>query len=112
MSIVYVVHRVDDDLSAALQYGELKFITSGYVYPDKLEVDELPRDKLVKLRVASEAFRPNDYLLIAGDHLQVLALAGMLANRLLNYYVLRYDRQAKGYVAVSLPGLTAPYDHV
>lgn len=105
---VWVVHPVKDDLSAALQFGELKYINGGYVHGDELESipnfgEVIPANVLDKMSAAASEYKPTlDYLLIAGDHLQIAQFIALLIRRWEQCTVLRYDRQAKGYFPVEL----------
>jgi len=55
------------------------------------------------LDAAIRAFDPGrDYLLLVGDHIQVAALCAGLGARYGAFTVLRYDRQARGYVPVRI----------
>ena len=111
---VWVVHPVRDDVSKALRFGNLAFITGGYVYGDLLEEGfspnydgpdyTLPRSFRDSLRhVAVHSFAPaTDYLLIAGDHLQLLALTAYLSVIYPSFMVLRYDRKLDDYIPVRL----------
>lgn len=101
---VWVVHPVKDDLSAAHQYGEIRYITDGYVHADELDGDRLPASVMEKISTALWAFDSNtDYFLIAGDHLQLVQVAAALADYTYgSFRVLRYDRQANGYFPVTI----------
>lgn len=135
---VFVVHPVRDDISKALRFGSFAFITGGYVYGDLLELDpgeswstiqdwRLPASFRDSLRHAAiHAFNPAaDYLLIAGDHLQLLAFTAYLSCNYESFMVLRYDRKLDDYIPVRLysdlakttppvlsstPDIGAPYD--
>lgn len=106
---VWVVHPVTQDISAAAQYGEIKYITDRYVYPDELEkrdTDEwLPTLVLEKLRWTALHFDDpgRHYLLIVGDQLLLAQAIAYLA-RSGSFDVLRYDREAKGYYPVRIEG--------
>lgn len=99
---VWVVHPVKDDLSAALQYGEIKYITEGYVHGDELEQeDKIPKPVAMKLFNAARDFDSfKDYFLIVGDHLQIVQFTANLVAYRGAFRVLRYDRQAQGYFPV------------
>lgn len=105
---VWVVHPVRDDLSAAQHYGALKYITDGYVYPDQLDGEYIPDVVMGKLNAAanlSHGFKPKtDYLLIAGDHLQLVQFTAILSvlHARDGFNVLRYDRDAAGYLPVHI----------
>lgn len=103
MSVV-IVHPIKDvDLSPALVYGELRPVNARYVYADELDGDRIPETFMVRMVQAANSFRPDkDYLLIGGDHLQLVAMASLLASRHPNFRVLRYDRKAQGYVSVTV----------
>lgn len=98
---VYVVNRLGTkiDLSSALVYGDVEHINSKYVFSDELDVDGgLPIGVLNNLERVVDKYEPDyDYLLIAGDHLQLVAMSAMLAVRWGMFKVLRYDREAGGY---------------
>jgi len=88
------------DLTPAENFGELVFINSRYVYGDEMEegIPKQFRDRLVE---AVRKFRPeDDFMLITGDHLQVVTLAALLARAHKRFRVLRYDRQLRGYLPV------------
>lgn len=119
---VWAVHPIREDISAAANWGRVRFINERYVYPDELvqgykrtgeigssivPADELPPIIVDKLKSAVYEFDwVNDYLLIAGDHLQIVMMSAMLAQRYGKFNVLRFDRQAEGYLAVRMvPGL-------
>jgi|SRR5580693_5871619 hypothetical protein len=126
---VYVVHPVRDNIAPALRFGDFKFITGGYVYGDLLEKVRRPPTLSVldfdpdatpttaeptydwglpytfqdSLEFATRQFRPDeDYLLVAGDHLQLLAFTTMLGQLHGSFIVLRYDRKLDDYIPVRL----------
>jgi hypothetical protein len=103
---VFIVHPLNDkntDISAALEYGEPVYVNSRYVFPDELEGEELPHALYNKMLRAVDKFDIEaDYLLIAGDHLQLVAMSALLAERWGAFRVLRFDRQAEGYVIVNI----------
>lgn len=104
---VWVVHPINDksvDISGASVYGGFKFINSRYVYIDELsdqgDIPDTVTDRMLK---AVEEFEYEfDFLLIAGDHLQLMAMSAYLAERWGRFKVLRYDRQARGYASVTI----------
>lgn len=101
-SLVYAVHKVREDLSQAENFGELIYINRRYVFGDEIE-QTLPRTFLQRLAHAAAQFRPaDDFLLIAGDHLQLMVMCSMLSGLHRQFRVLRYDRIAKGYFPVLL----------
>lgn len=105
---VFVVHPIsvrDIDISEASYYGEIQYVGKRYVYSDELEgeLQTLPRDVLNRMLKAIDGFDPErDYLLIAGDHLQIVAMSALLADRWGSFKVLRYDRKAGGYVSITI----------
>lgn len=112
---VFVVHGVRDDISPARRFGSLRLVNHAYVHGDELErtVDEkneIPREYRKNMDRCVDEFNPaTDYLLIAGDHLQLLALTALLAGRFGYLDVLRYDRQLNDYIPVRLySGLVPP----
>lgn len=109
---VFVVHPLgnkDINMTAALEYGEAVFVNTRYVYPDELEGEDndLPVSVYDKMLRAVDKFDPEaDFLLIAGDHLQLLAMALLLGSRWGRFRALRFDRQAQGYVPVCIEDRT------
>lgn len=112
---VFVVHGVKDDISPALRFGELRYVNRFYIHGDELErtrdeKNEIPRGYRKNMDRCVDDFNPKtDYLLIAGDHLQLLALTALLVPRFGYLDVLRYDRQLGDYIPVRLSsGLVPP----
>ena len=115
---VFIVHPVRDDLSPALKFGGFRFINHRYINGDELVVNgdkiptfnEMPGVNWViptsfdrNMRNAALDFHPGtDYLLIAGDHLQLLAMTGVLFSWYPSFLVLRYDRRISEYIPVRL----------
>lgn len=101
---VYFVHPIDDDVSSARQYGEIKTINYRFVFPDELQADgQLPPIFISKMANAVAEFNPDqDFLAIAGDQLQVAFMSAALAVLFAQFRLLRYDRQARGYVPVTI----------
>lgn len=131
---VYVVHTMDnpslrDNISQSRKFGELRYINRYYIHGDELDreridipgsddgesvqyrdVNIIPRGYLANMERCSADFNPGaDYLLIAGDHLQLLALTAILINKSGFLDVLRWDRQLGEYIPVRLhSGLVPP----
>lgn len=121
---VWAVHEVRDDISPARQFGTVRYINHRYINGDELEQgyrttgtfqDEVgsghtyARDWVLpsaferNLRDAALSFNPSeDYLLIAGDHLQLLAFTTILSSWYPAFSVLRYDRRMNEYIPVLL----------
>ena len=101
---VWAVHRVKElDISQASKYGEVDYINSRYVYADEIDKTLLPEKVRSRLERATDQFDPDhDFMLIAGDHLQLVFLSALLANRWGEFKVLRYDREAGGYFPVTI----------
>ncbi len=105
---VYVVHPVRDNIAPALRFGDFKFITGGYVYGDLLEPHGqndwvLPSTFQGSFEYVAHQFQPDaDYLLVVGDHLQLLAFTMMLGQLHSSFMVLRYDRKLDDYIPVRL----------
>ena len=110
---VYAVNMTKDDTSAALQYGDVVHINMRYVYGDEIEDGCIPQPVHEALRQAAAQFDPKtDYLLIVGDHLQLVAFAALLGRwagytgadvespQLRTFRVLRWDKKAEGYIPV------------
>lgn len=101
---VWAVHTIKDlDISSANAYGDIRFINNRYIYADELVDDDIPDEFGDRIEKAAEDYDPkSDYVLIAGDHLQLVALVAAVASRCPRLRVLRYDREAKGYLAVNI----------
>lgn len=101
---VWAVHRIKDlDVSQASTYGELQSINTRYVYADEIEEGQFPAKFKAPLEKAVDQFDPgHDYMLIAGDHLQMIQFAALLADRWGEFKALRFDREAGGYFPVTI----------
>lgn len=102
MSVVFAVHPVNNksiDLKTAEQHGNIRYINARYVYGDEIGNDgSLPKDIAANIeRCVMEFDIDHDYLLIAGDHLQVMVMSALLGARYPYFKILRYDREAEGY---------------
>lgn len=104
---VYAVHPITEkDVSAALIYGDVEYINARYVYIDEVEKEKIPEAFYNKMLKVVDRFDPeNDFLLIAGDHLQLIVMAAELSARWGRFRVLRFDRQAGGYAAILIDTL-------
>lgn len=102
---VFVVHELSSkiDISSASLYGDVHYVNQRYIFADELKNDRPPKGFDTNIRKTALAFVPRkDYLLIAGDHLQIVMLASALTEAHGGFYVLRYEREAKGYVPVQI----------
>lgn len=99
-SLVFLTNPVDLNLAPATQYGKILTVNTNYVFSDDLwPNDEIPMAYRTRLSLAANNFRPkDDYLLLAGDHLQVVHLAALIQKHHGRFRVLRWDRIAGGYV--------------
>jgi hypothetical protein len=98
---VYAVNQTRDNISDAYRYGDVKFVNIGYVYSDQLEDGRIPDESMLPIRASAAVFEPeHDYLLIVGDHLQLVAFVAELALRHAYFQVLRYDRKEQAYTPV------------
>lgn len=105
MSRVFFVHPIKpdkNDITAALQFGDdAAFINTDYVFPDQIDDEELPSTCQSRMIDAAQRFDPlTDYLAIVGDHLQLVAFASLLGTQHGRFRVLRWDRDARGYLPV------------
>jgi hypothetical protein len=106
MPLVYVPHPVLDDIGSAEQWGRLKFINDRYIYPDEVDdTGQIPTLFYSRMLAAVSEFNPEDYLLIVGDHLQLVYLSALLGRALPRFKVLRYVKAATGYMPVHLTGI-------
>lgn len=103
-SIVWCVHPVELDISQALTWGNIQYINDRYIYGDQLKKNEgIPEGFLQRMNKAVEAFNPtSDYLLIIGDHVQLIAVTHLLTIKCQSFRILRYDRKSNGYFVVKI----------
>lgn len=124
---VWAVHPIKYDVSAANRFGKINYINRGYVFGDELIVDAelglaagvedegvcimwtLPGKCLINMRRCVDDFKPGvDFLLIIGDHLQLMQLTAMLLIKHPYIDVLRYDRKVSDYIPVRLHSTLCP----
>lgn len=103
---VFVVNQVTDDISAARTWGEFRYVNHRYINGDEITADgRLPTEFEQNMVKAANDFNwTEDYLLICGDHLQLLAFASLLAQNHpgVGYKVLRWDRRERAYFPVEI----------
>src|SRR6266853_4943858 len=113
MDTVWVVHPCDNtntDITPALNWGHFKFINAGYANPSDVINDVLSQQIMENLIAAAQDFNPTkDFLLLAGDHLQLMQMSFLLAEQNKPYMVLRWDRHANGYYPVHMTFSRIPY---
>lgn len=102
---VYIPHYSNKDgvdVSPALIYGEIIAVNQRYVYPDELDGDGMmPQDFQDKIDLCARAFNPlEDFLLLQGDDVQLVALAAALAVAHRWFRALRWDRKELAYIPV------------
>lgn len=104
MSAVYLVCPLstpDVDMKPVEAFGKLEIINSRFIYSDEIVNEQLPREFIAKLDEAATEFNLNqDYLLLGGDHVQLVYFAAMLGARGCQFKILRWDRHARGYTPV------------
>lgn len=112
---VFVVHAIrQEDITPANKWGAFRFINGGYVYGDELwpvltaAVDSAPQwtippSYFSNMNKAAKDYDPErDYVLIGGDHLQLVALIGLIASYHSTLQVLRYDKKISDYIPVRI----------
>lgn len=102
---VYVTHELSSsiDISSAEVYGDVMYVNHRYIYADEVKQDRPPKGFLENTQRAANNFNPKkDYLLIAGDNLQLVMMVSALTEAHSGFYVLRYEREAKGYLPVMI----------
>jgi hypothetical protein len=98
---VYAVNMTHDDTSAAIQYGDIRYINVRYVYGDEIDNKRIPAINTFALSQAADDFEPErDFVLLAGDWLQLAQFMMMLGARYSSVCVLRWDKKAEGYLSV------------
>jgi len=101
----WVVHPLNAvDISAASEWGSVRYINNRYVYPDELGDDNrIPSDFMDRLKTAAAEFDPEkDCLIMVGDHVQVAALVYCLSALKKTFRLLRFDRHVSKYVPVTI----------
>lgn len=98
--IVWLVHPTQDNLTSISDLGEIRAVNNRYIFVDEIQNDQLlPSSFVFAMRQCVRQFRPDlDYLVLSGDHLQLVALAAELGRTYGSFRVLRWDRIARGYV--------------
>lgn len=101
---VWAVHPTGHRTANISEFGTVVYINDRYIYADELNNDgELPISFQRNLVTASHSFRfDRDYVLIDGDHLQLVALSALLGFRLQRFRVLRWDRTVNAYVPATV----------
>lgn len=100
---VWAVNIDKHDTSAAAVWGDIRHINTRYVYGDEIENERMPNDTLDALRRAAWEFDPQrDFVLICGDHLQLVAFVHAIASCRpgVKVHFLRYDKKVAGYIPV------------
>jgi hypothetical protein len=103
---VWAVNKSNEhDVSGALQFGDIRYVNHRYVYGDEIDNERMPQDVIKTIWTAACEFRPDrDYILITGDHLQLLQFVKAVeyCTDGAEIRVLRYDKKAAGYIPVRL----------
>lgn len=102
---VYAAHELSakTDVSSAAMYGDIRYVNHRYIFADEIKADRPPKGFEDNIHKTMEGFIPRkDYLLIAGDHLQIVMLVNALTEMHPGFYVLRYEREAKGYIPIMI----------
>jgi hypothetical protein len=108
--IVWVMHPARIDLSTAGRFGSFEYVNDHYVYADQIRPDgSLPAEQQKNMEEAAADFNPvTDFLLIAGDHLQIVAFAALLGKRWGTFKVLRYSNSSQSYFEAKITTGAAP----
>jgi hypothetical protein len=106
---VFAVHPINNpgvDLSAALRWGGIVYVNDRYINGDELNGQHLPPEFLRNMQNAANRFIPGtDYLLIAGDHLQLVQMSAYLGMAHAYFRVLRWDRREQAYFPAQIDAL-------
>jgi len=101
MSTVWAVNPTNDDISDAERYGEIRYVSAKYLFADEIDDERIPSPTDYSIDEAARRFNSErDYLLIVGDHLQLVAMAAKLSRYHSKFRVLRYDRKERAYFPV------------
>jgi len=100
-SRVWMIHPVPNiDVADAKRFGSINYVSpkGEYLFGDEVEDLAIPEFKRREMLACVGDWDPNnDFLLLAGDHAQLIILGAMLARRYSYFYMLRYDRQTRSY---------------
>lgn len=101
---VFVVHPITgNNIDDAKRFGELVFVNDRFVYSDEINDQLIPLSVVRNIKRAAADFNATrDYLLIAGDHLQLTQFAAQLGKLYREFHVLRWERQADAYLPVRI----------
>lgn len=104
---VYVVTELRNprlNIKPAEKFGEIIYVNKFYVYGDELDDEKrLPDNVRAPLWRLAKKFNPsNDYLLIAGDEVQMLQAAAAIGSVCPWFFVLRWDRKANEYIPIRI----------
>lgn len=102
---VFVVNSSHDlNLTSAERFGAIRYVNHKYIYGDEIGDDgSLPAAFVDNMRRCADEFdADSDYLLIAGDHLQLVAFTAELSIIFPWFRVLRWDRIEQAYFGVKI----------
>lgn len=103
---VFVVHPINSNgvsIEDARRFGEVRYVNDRFAYSDEIADQQLPPMFRKALNEAAREFNyDDDYLLIAGDHLQLVALSALLGSLYPSFSVLRWVRDANAYMPVRI----------
>lgn len=109
---VFVVNINKDDIADAKRWGDIRYVNVRYVYSDEIEDERIPQEFLNNMvRCAREFKQDSDFLLIQGDHLQLIQFATLLTQRFGWFRALRWERRELAYLPVRLGMLTELRDY-
>jgi len=100
-SRVWMIHPVANiNITDARRFGTICYVSpqGDYLFGDEVEDLAIPEFKRREMQFCVDEWNPdNDFLLLAGDHAQLIILGAMLAKRYSRFYMLRFDRNTRGY---------------
>lgn len=104
MSTVWLVHPVKHDMTAVKNYApKIRHVNRRFVYTDEIYGDRVPMSFRTHLHEAADEFRPDtDYVMLAGDPVQLVLFVAILLKRHGRISTLRWDRLVEGYVRIDI----------
>lgn len=104
---VHPLNKVGINIQDAERFGRIEYVNQRYVYGDEITNEhQLPPEFQQSLERVAHRFSPSsDYLLMAGDQLQIMALCAMLGNYWCKeggFSVLRWSNDAQAYMPVRI----------
>lgn len=109
---VFAAHPLNKagvNIADAERFGQIEYVNQRYIYGDEITNNhQLPHAFVDAMCKAMKRFKPTeDYLLMAGDHVQIMTMCAILGIAHSSFSILRWDNGAQAYMPVLITPLTA-----